>query len=350
MTEKPTSADALAAALRAEESASAADLARIERGLVREVQARKGRARRAPLSVVGIGVALAAAAALALWISRGSSPAPVARHEATPPATTALASLHTGDDLGAGEAMLGHAQLGVTEGSLVHVDDDALAHAAITLARGEVHIAFHPVHRGEEHFAILTDLARVEIVGTELVVTRSAQSTRVAVIEGVVRVTELRTGEAHDVRRGESIEVPFVDAPTSTVVAPPVTAPAATHRPSVPTLDAARTAAEAGDRSLLEDVASHGARADRIAALEELEEGYGTHDPEGRRRALEALMALDPHGEHGLTALYLHARSFGGADETSELARYLDELPEGSFAGQARQRLCALDASRCAAP
>ncbi|MFO0685447.1 MAG: FecR domain-containing protein [Sandaracinus sp.] len=353
MTEKPRNAEALAALLRGQDTASADDLARLERGVVAQVRAGRAPAGSTGRPWIGIGVGLAAAAALALWMTRAEEPPPVARHDATPAPVSevpALASLHTGSELASGEAMLGHAQLGVIEGSLVHVDDDAISHAAVTLARGEVHVAFHPVHRGEEHLAIVTDVARIEVVGTEFVVTRGETSTRVVVTEGVVRVTELRTGEAHDVRPGESIEVPFGVAPDATAPARTEAPAPSEHRPSVPSLAVARAAAEAGDTSLLEDVAAHGSRSDRIAALEDLEEGYGTHDPEGRRRALEALMALDPHGEHGLTALYLHARSFAGEGEASELARYLAELPEGSFAAQARQRACALDESRCAVP
>ncbi len=350
MTEKPRSAEALAAMMQGE-AAPAEDLARIERSLLAEVKARRASPARSPLPLVGLGVGLAAAAALALWMTRGADEVPVATHESAPaPATTALASLRAGSELSTDAAMLGHARLTVGAGSLVHVDDDAIEHAAITLARGEVHIAFHPVHRGEEHFAILTDVARVEIVGTELVVIRGEASTRVEVTEGVVRVTDLRSGAAQDVRVGESVEVPVARAEAALPERTPEATSRPERRPSAPTLAAARAAAESGDRSLLEEVAAQGSPSERIAALEDLEEGYGTHDPEGRRRALEALMALDPHGEHGLTALYLHARSFAGADEAAELGRYLEELPDGSFAGQARQRLCALDATRCGAP
>lgn len=360
MTTTPRNAEALARALR-EPTASDDDLARIEQGLVRGLEARRAAPSAAPRFVLG-ALGLAAIAAAVLFVGLHRSPPPTIAGGPPPvapapslPLPPPSATLAPGDELASGAARLGHATLSVDEGSLLHVDDDALAHAVVTLARGRVHVAFHPVHRGEEHLAVVTDLARIEVVGTEFVVTRSEAGTDVAVEEGVVQVTVLAGGEVQELRAGDVVSVPHA-LPS---VAPPSSPAPIVHAPApsaivvaLPSLDEAVRAADAGDRAPLERLATEGSRSERLGALFELESAAArAHDRAAQREALERTIALDPTGEDGARALYEHALlATDAATTAAELARYLDGFPDGAFAAQARQRLCATDPSRCVAP
>ena len=343
----PEDADALAGSLR-QATASDEALARMEMRLTRALRDR----RTAPKPVarlVWLGASLAVAALASFWLTR-AEPAPqvafVPRAAPIVEPAPRVALLHTGESV-EGEGQLGNAHLVLVAGAHARVEDDALAHAVVALADGAVRVAFHPEHRGLEHLAIRTDVARVEVVGTEFVVARRADgTTHVAVSEGVVRVVTLATGEAHDVARGEELEVlppaPIAEAatPTRRVDAPP-------------TLDQAIARADRGDLTALERIADRGDRAARLQALGELSDRHDLTDPDAAMIDYARILALDPTGADGATALFARARLrerlHDGAAAT-DYARYVDEFPHGSLAHQASQRLCTLDPSRCSEP
>ena len=154
---QPKSSDELAAALR-EPTASPDDLLRIERGLARKLRERSAGSPARRLVPVGLLLATLAAAVLSWWARPLDGPAPV------PVAT--LDAARVGQVIEGPEpteAQLGNARLAVGAGSSIHVDAIDIAGASVTLTRGEVHVAFHPQHRGEEHLAVLTAAARVDV-------------------------------------------------------------------------------------------------------------------------------------------------------------------------------------------
>jgi hypothetical protein len=355
----PANADALAEMLRANETASSEDLARIEAGLSRAMRQRRAAPSTSPRFIV-FGVGLAASAVAIFWMTRRPSEAPVvaepAREERVVPAPTpqpAIPALATGSSLALGEGQLRNARLSVGADSSLEVLDDTSAHAVVRLASGSVHVAFHPAHRGEEHLAIVTDVARVEVVGTEFDVTREPfGATHVSVTEGVVRVITLATREAHELRRGESLDVATATT-TATATASATATATATAPPRLPSLDDAIAAADEGDTSALEAIAIRGDRASRLTALETLGDLHNHADEAAALTDYDRILAIDPTGERGATALHeraqLHERRHD-TEAASDYALYLSSFPDGAFAAQARQHLCALDPARCTEP
>jgi hypothetical protein len=326
---RPKDADALAAALR-DETASADDLLRIERGLARELRART--ASRPSRSRVPAGLAIAALAAVVLlWFGRpvtSPTPAPVASIDAARAGQVIEGPMPR-------ETQLGNAHLAVGAASSLRVDEIDITRAAVTLARGTVHVAFHPEHRGEEHLAVLTAAARVDVVGTEFVVTIAEDGgTRVEVIEGIVRVTPTSGDDATLVRAGESIDVAVaVAAADVEAAAVPEALEQATEEPH--RVQAAPRVTETLEEQLtrLEGEASDHARERDFAAVVE---------------TTTRILALRPHGDRGANALYERAQAREHLADTSraraDYERYLAEHPAGPFAAQAQQAIDRLSA------
>jgi hypothetical protein len=325
-SKRPQNADALAEALRGS-TATDEDLVRIERGLVRALRERRTSSS-APRWWMLATVSAVAVAMAWLWFAPSPPPTEIVRVPLPlPPPSVAppeLAVLHAGNALAADHARLANAELTVPDGSLVEVDDDAIAHAEIRLVRGEVHVAFHPHERGAEHLAVITDLARVEVVGTEFDVVRTETSTSVRVVEGVVRVIEIATGAVREVRHGEHAEV------SAPAIAPRTTTTSTTPRPAATTIETPPT---------LDD-------------LEALADEQRLASPSAAIVTETRILALDPHGDRGATALFdradIEERELHDASRAaSDYAQYLADYPSGAFREQARARLCALDSSRC---
>jgi hypothetical protein len=285
---------------------------------------------------------------------------------------------------------LGHATLSWRRGARGQVIGEALHDASVRLDQGELFVDFQPLRRGAEHLAIDTPSARVEVVGTAFLVRVAADgATRVEVTHGVVEVLARATSVRRRVTAGTSIDVGAVVAassqrapeavvarasepmPAANPAAPPVAqapraaspdtynsiATVADARPAastLPSLESALAALDAGDAAPCERLAGNGARAVRLDALEALAD---RHERRGAAEAAAAayakILALDPRGARGATALFARASlrertaQPGAADD---FARYLAEHPRGALAAQARTHLCALDPARCPAP
>lgn len=159
-------------------------------------------ARRRWLAIGGV-VALAAAAAMLFVASPFSD-----RSEPTPPASDLVISRGALSGVAATNAavdVVGHddAVVELTDGTTLtlapatRITRRNLAASRWELARGKVALAVTKRHPGET-LQVITDEARVEVVGTHFTVERSGidahVTTRVEVTEGVVRVTP-RTGD-----------------------------------------------------------------------------------------------------------------------------------------------------------
>jgi TolA-binding protein len=88
----------------------------------------------------------------------------------------------------------------------------------VRLERGAVEVEFHPERRGDRRLAVETTSARVEVVGTVFRVEVDVDgATEVAVDEGVVRVTPHGSGSPRLVRGGERTRVELTVAQTASV-------------------------------------------------------------------------------------------------------------------------------------
>lgn len=243
MTRPLRDADAVAEALREEPPAlDELSVARLERDLLQRMRAGETADAPAPAPrrsrawfAGGVAVGLAAAAAVALvWWNQDARPVPsgpatedpggaiVATQEpalfeavrdGVPVRRGAFAE---GEHVITAEGQLVRVRFGgaARERSDVEVSPDSRVHFAsvtgddhrIALERGRVRVTFHPERRGDQHFTVDTDAARVEVVGTVFDVRVDAIGTHVSVEEGVVRVVP-RHGEASLVRAGASLTV-----------------------------------------------------------------------------------------------------------------------------------------------
>jgi hypothetical protein len=383
----PTGADELAARLRETPSDEAA-LARAEARFVTAVQARRARSE-VPRGWAFAGAfALAAVAVISLVIARG---VPVGEGGADA-SGTASPTLRAGVAFGgadAVEATLGHATFGTAPGTRAAVASDLPDALEVRLEQGELRVAFHPERRGEEHLAIVTDAVRVEVVGTRFVVRVDPDGgAHVAVSEGVVEVLTRATGARQRVAAGQSVDVPVAGpsaarGETARGPEPSEPVPAGTPRdedhaaatpagdvareaparveteprrpdaPSLPALEEALVALDAGDETLCARLAAGGPLELRLDALEALA------DHRERGGALEAadqtygqILALDLRGARGATALFARAalrERSGAGGAADDFARYLEQHPRGALAAQARAHLCALAPERCPA-
>ena len=381
----PTGADELAARLRETPSDEAA-LARAEARFVTAAQARRGRSE-VPRGWAFAG-AFALAAAAVLVIARG---APAVDGGTGAPAT-AFPTLRAGVEFGgedAVEATLGHATFGTAPGTRAAVASDDPVALEVRLEQGELRVAFHPERRGEEHLAIVTDAVRVEVVGTRFVVRVDPDGgAHVAVSEGVVEVLTRATGARQRVAAGQSVDV-AVAGPSAAggetargpVPSEPVpagalrdedhaaatpagdvardalargeTEPRRPEAPALPALEEALVALDAGDETLCARLAAGGSREIRLDALEALadhRERGGTL--EAAEQTYGQILALDPRGARGATALFARAvlrERSGAGGAADDFARYLEQHPRGALAAQARAHLCALAPERCPA-
>jgi hypothetical protein len=381
-------ADQLAARLRAE-SVDTAALARAELRFVEAVRAREAK-KSSPRMWLGVGIA--AACALAVAVVAGGPTSLFGTGDESRTVAGTVTPLRAGQVLDGREPVrgqLGHATLEWRRGARGRVVGEALNDASVRLDQGELFVDFRPLRRGEEHLAIDTPSARVEVVGTAFLVRVTADgATRVEVTHGVVEVLARATGVRRRVTAGTSIDVGAVvaaasqrtpeavvaRAPSPMPAANPAVAPPVDDAPRVaspepyntvatgsrpagnalPSLDAALAALDAGDDAPCERLAANGARAVRLDALEALAD---RHERRGAAEAAAAayakILALDPRGARGATALFARASlrertaQPGAADD---FARYLAEHPRGALAAQARTHLCALDPARCPAP
>jgi FecR protein len=181
-----------------------------------EVQRRRRLSRRL---AVAAGVAVATACA-AIWfwqlrlapvnvakVTRLTAEAVVTRHDAAQRITEKF-ELQTGDrlDVPAGSALGAQRP----DGSSVRVAGPASllwqSRERIRLDRGRVYIDMgaHP-HPDAPTFAILTPLARIEHVGTRFAAEASPQRVRIAVRDGLVRVTSAN-GSALGLGGGQAVE------------------------------------------------------------------------------------------------------------------------------------------------
>jgi hypothetical protein len=329
---EPKNADALAAALR-EDTASPEDLQRIERGLSRTLRARSGPAPRR--SLVPAGLALAAVVVAIVWFARPSdetvAPAPIARVD-----TARVGQVIEGP--AAVETQLGNARLAVGAASSLRVDEVDVTRAAVTLARGQVRVAFHPEHRGEEHLAVWTAAARVDVVGTEFVVTITEDGgTRVEVTEGIVRVTPTSGAAATLVHAGESIDVAIAVAAVEVEMETEV----------MPVIEASTPSRVDGEPRVRPTVAPEvtvtEAHAAELAALdgEQLDRGR-ERDYAGLVETTTRILELEPHTLRGADALFdraqtreLHLADPGHA--RADYERYVRDFPNGPHVAQAQQ-------------
>jgi hypothetical protein len=381
-------ADRLAARLRAE-PVDAAALARAELRFVDAVRARELK-KSAPRLWLGVGIA--AACALAVAVVAGGPTSLFGTGDERRTVAGTVTPLRAGQVLDGREPVrgqLGHATLAWRRGARGRVVGAALHDASVRLVQGELFVDFRPLRRGEEHLAIDTPSARVEVVGTAFLVRVAADgATRVEVTHGIVEVLARATGVRRRLTANTSIDVgalvataprraPAVQVPRAEETAPnadPVrTSPsgeasgqaspdtdntdATGSRPAgnaLPSLDAALAALDAGDDAPCERLAANGARAVRLDALEALAD---RHERRGAAEAAAAayakILALDPRGARGATALFARAslrERTGQPGAADDFARYLAEHPRGALAAQARTHLCALDPVRCPAP
>lgn len=187
--------------------------------------------------VVGVsaGLALAAAAVLAVWSAR--------------PHDAALATVEGDLVVAPGAELLASDRdqtIALDDGSrvelaqaaeLVVVTNDA-HHFITALRRGRAHFAVEP--GGPRRWEIETDLATVEVVGTEFTVTRDARGVSVTVDHGIVlvrgervesRIRRLTAGQRLDVAEPAANEAPTTE-PTATTDLPTTASGAA----AVPTI------------------------------------------------------------------------------------------------------------------
>jgi hypothetical protein len=383
-----TGAERVAARLRGEANDPAA-LARDEVRFVAAIAARRA----APARVAWLGAGVVAAVALVVAAVAGLDAGEEHGPRAAKSATLFRAGLAIGGRAPV-RGRLGHATLELAEHARARVLSDTLEGACVRLERGEVRVVFEPLRRGEEHLAIDTPSARVEVVGTAFLVRVGADgATRVEVSHGVVEVLARASGVRQRLTAGASLEVPATPhqaAANPPVVAPPVSAPV-TERPAtsaaqalvptapaatepaispantptsraavsdpspssvIPSIDAALAALDTGDEAPCLAIAARGPRASRLDALEALA------DHRERRGAVAAaedayarLLVLDPRGARGATARFARAslrERVGAPGAADDFARYLADHPRGALAAQARAHLCALDPARCA--
>jgi hypothetical protein len=385
-------ADRVASRLRAE-PVDAAALARAEMRFV-EAVGRRSTPKSAHAAWWGFGLAAVVGAGLVIVSGLGAGVWP-GDEERGVQVAQGVTPLRAGMALGGARAMrgvLGHATLEAVAGTRARVLTDDVRDASVRLDLGELRVVFDPLRRGEEHLAIDTPSARVEVVGTAFFVRVTADgATRVEVTHGIVEVLARATGVRRRLAAGASLDVGarVVAAPrASNAVAARADSPAheaetrvdsaanpANPEPRIPTdtddriatsrearpspdarpsLAAALVALEAGDTAPCEQLAASGPRALRLDALEALAD---RHEQRGSVAPAEAayakILALDPRGARGATALFARAslrERTGTSGAADDFARYLTEHPRGALAAQARAHLCALEPARCPSP
>ncbi|MDW8364108.1 MAG: FecR family protein, partial [Myxococcales bacterium] len=202
----------------------------------------------------------------------------------------------------------------------------------VELSAGRIDVEFHPTLAGAG-LSVRTDEATVRVVGTRFVVERDASGTRVAVLEGRVRVEQLNGGSSVLLAAGDEHRVTASGRSTegdgSTERKPEVPAASSVPPPN-------------GDNVPEQRARAHNQRAD-------------AHERAGRWRAAadayRRAIRESPAGAEGQAARFALARllerrlgDVQGARR--EYRRYLERFPQGPNAPQVREALCRLE-GRC---
>ncbi len=212
--------DAVAEALRQEPSAlDEVGRARMEQALLAEARDRGQRIsqtmpvrRMSPRRAAAMGLAVGALAAAAVFalLGRGGSGAPLVRYETFAAGHTVESGrIETGQAVNsaAHEKVLVHfgkSKVRLEPRTKVRFERLARDEVHIRLQRGAVDVEFNPKHRGEEHMAVETRVARVEVVGTAFrVEVDGTGTTTVSVVHGTVRVVPKAGGVPRYVSGGE---------------------------------------------------------------------------------------------------------------------------------------------------
>ncbi len=328
-----------------------AGVARVWRGIraqrvgeARTASATDGR-RRARWAVAGMGVLAAVAALVVLArLQGGALQQPGALRVAVGEAalSTVLRPSRAPIALDDGSRLV------VAAGTDMEVLANDGARFVTLLRRGRCHFAVKP--GGPRRWTIETDLATVEVVGTEFTVDRSARGLAVTVDHGVVlvrgervpgRVTRLRAGERLDVPSDATVGTAPLAAPASP---PPVVVPSAgvsaatgpaanaVRLPvSAPTAARAHASADDADARLAEADAARaaGRTEDAARVLGEVMRAYAS-DPRGALAAFSLaklqLEELERPGEAAETFAWVVRRGSPRALVEDAQARRVEAL------------------------
>jgi hypothetical protein len=134
-------------------------------------------------------------------------------------AATQTGTLVEGQTLASGShgevrVQIGATQIQMARASRLRFDRLTNRELRVELTAGEIHVAYHPVRRGEQQLSVETISARVLVVGTEFsVAVDAAGGTAVRVSEGVVRVMSRVGDDDHVLAAGDQtrVEVQSVD-------------------------------------------------------------------------------------------------------------------------------------------
>ncbi len=292
------------------------------------------------------------------------------------------------------EVDLGTARVRMERDTRLRFDRLSEAELALSLLKGRIDVDFHPRHKGEQHMAIESLAARVQVVGTRFRVdVDDLGNTQVAVREGVVEVVPRSGAATRRVAAGASTYVRAddgdeyeravrdqIERDMRAVEAPkPGSSRAAAKAERKPDMAFSEAEAEAGlepapapapravarklelARRLLRQGHHVAARARlrgltepptplpyRVEALTLTAESYTAQGEIPRAtqayRRADEIAPTQPAGHNARFALarllerYAHDRQAAAA----AYHRYLERAPDGALAAQAREALCRL--------
>jgi hypothetical protein len=289
---------------------------------------------------------------------------------------------------------LGTARVHMEHDTRMRFDRMTSTELVLSMQKGKVDVDFHPLHKGQQHMAIESLAARVQVVGTRFSVQVDALGdTDVRVTEGVVEVVPRSGAEVRRVAAGDETYVRVDDgdeyeravrnaiAQNVDSLAEPT--PPAAAQPPKPDMDfsadvdldlpandsgtaaaarklsAARRQLRLGHhvvaRARLRDVAEGSVPLHlRVEALTLIAESYTAQgDIPRAAQAYERADELAPTNPAGHNARFALGRlleryAHDGPGAAAAYRRYLERAPQGALSAQARQALCRLgDASYC---
>jgi ferric-dicitrate binding protein FerR (iron transport regulator) len=328
---------------------------------------------------VGAGIA-AAACALALVLVLPDSNQPDPAGPAAPVASLAFeldgAPLEAKAEVVADArprriAVSDGTRLELAAGGRMVIDTIRSSGATVTLDRGELALAVH--HEDDTSWQVAAGPWTVHVTGTQFVVAWEPQTEhfRVAVSEGSVRVAG-PDGEVAKLRAGEELvrtrlaseplatrEPELRPAPGAALEPEPEPEPERVHRPHSPSASKPKPAARRWD-SYFDDgdylgawavldgqrggIHAEAERADDARTMLDLADiaRFTTH-PSDSRKLLERLRVRFPTSHEASEAAFALGRLASDAGSQAKAVlwfeRYLDERPDGSFAGDALGRL-----------